>query len=260
MLLYLKLLRVALKSQMEYRASFWMATMAFILSTFTEIFGIWILFDRFKMIQEWTFAELTLIYGTVQMGFALAESFARGFDNFSMILKHGEFDRILLRPVVTLMQVASREIHVIKLGRFVQGLLVLFWGLSKLEIPMGLFQFFVIGLALIGTTCLFYGLIILNATLCFWSTETLELINIATFGGVEAGQYPLSIYPGSFRMFFTLVIPLACVTYYPLATLLQHETLPLWAAMLLPLTGIAFLLLCCLLWRLGVKHYSSTGN
>lgn len=259
-MIYFKLLKVALKSQMEHRASFWMVTIAFFLSTFVEIFGIWILFDRFKMIQGWTFAELTLVYGTVHIGFSLAETFARGFDNFATILKQGEFDRMLLRPVGSLLQVASSQIHLIKLGRLVQGLLVLCWGISALEIQMYSFQYAVLGLALVGTTCLFYGLIILNATLAFWSTETLELVNMVTFGGVESGQYPLSIYPGGFRLFFTLVVPLACVAYYPLATLLQHETLPLWSAALLPLSGILFLIFCCQLWRLGVRHYSSTGS
>lgn len=257
-MLYFKLLKAALKSQMEHRASFWMVTIAFFISTFVEIFGIWILFDRFKIIQGWTFAELTLVYGTVHIGFSLAETIARGFDTFSTILKQGEFDRILLRPIGTLLQVATREIHLHKLGRMVQGLIVLCWGISSLEIPP--FHYGVIGLAIIGTTCLFYGLIILNATLAFWSTETLELINIATFGGVESGQYPLSIYPGGFRLFFTLIIPLACVAYYPLATILRHETLPLWTTAFLPLSGILFLLLCCQFWQIGVRHYNSTGS
>lgn len=245
---------------MEHRASFWMVAAAFFIATFVEIFGIWVLFDRFTIIKGWTFAELTLVYGTVHIGFSIAETFARGCDNFGTLLKQGEFDRMLLRPIGSLLQVTSREVHLLKLGRMVQGFVVMLWGISALDMPMHFFHYGILFLSLIGTTCLFYGLNILNATLAFWSTETLELINIATFGGVESGQYPLSIYPGGFRLFFTLVIPLACVAYYPLATLLRHETLPLWACALLPLSGIVFLILCCHLWKLGVRHYSSTGS
>ena len=46
------------------------------IATFVDILGIWVLFDRFKMIQGWTLAELALIYGIMHMGFAAAEASA----------------------------------------------------------------------------------------------------------------------------------------------------------------------------------------
>ena len=84
--LYCKLVHVSLKSQMQHRASFIMLTLAHCIATFVDIIGIWILFDRFRLIQGWTFEELSILYGVVQMGFALAEGFGRGFDTFWQIL------------------------------------------------------------------------------------------------------------------------------------------------------------------------------
>ena len=48
----------------------------------------------------------------------------------------------------------------------------------------------------------------LQATLAFWTTETLEIVNTVSYGGVETAQYPLSIYRPWFRHFFTFVVPL----------------------------------------------------
>lgn len=245
---------------MQHRASFFMLASAHFISTFVDILGMWVLFDRFKTVKGWTLKELALIYGIVHMGFAVAEAFARGFDKFSQLVRSGDFDRVLLRPLGTICQVASREVQMMRVGRFLQGFVVLAWSYQELGLSLFSFSTLVVVLSFIGTSCLFYGLFVIQGTLSFWTIETLELMNITTYGGVEVGQYPMSIYSRGFRMIFTFIIPLACVGYYPIATLIQQETFPLWVAPIIPLTGIAFLCLSCLLWQLGVRHYHSTGH
>lgn len=257
--LYFKLVGVSFRSQMQHRASFLMLAFAHFISTFSDIFGIWVLFDRFKIVKGWTFEELALIYGIIHMGFAIAEAVARGFDTFSQIVKNGDFDRLLLRPLGTLFQVATREVQMMRIGRFFQGLVVLIWGYNQLHLSFMSYQALVVVFAVIGTAALFCGLFIIQATLSFWTTETLEIMNITTYGGVETGQYPISIYHKTFQLFFSFVIPLACVAYYPVATMLKNE-LPFWFGLWLPVTGIIFLYLSCQLWKIGVNHYQSTGN
>lgn len=259
--LYFRLVNISIRSQMQYKASFIMLSVTHFISTFVDIFGIWILFDRFKMIQGWTFEELALIYGIMHMGFATAEATARGFDGFGMMVKHGDFDRVLLRPLGSLIQVASRELQWMRIGRFFQGFLILLWGCSKLKVTLLSANSLVIAFAFAGTTALFYGLFVLQATMCFWTTETLELMNITTYGGLQAGQYPMSIYNRSFQAIFTFLIPVGCVAFYPMATILGHDPLPFWlGAVAAPLSGIVFFAGACLVWRLGVRHYRSTGS
>lgn len=258
--LYFKLVAIVLRSQMQHRASFFMLIFSYFLTTFIEIAAIWILFDRFKILNGWTFSEVAIIYGIIHMGFALAESSARGFDTFGDIVKNGEFDRLLLRPCSTLLQVASREFQLMRLGRFLQSLLVLIYGIAQTEFVSLPLSFAIICFAIIGTACLFYGLIVIQATIAFWLIESLELMNITTFGGAQAGQYPMSIYNWKFRFIFTFIIPLACVGYYPVATLLGHEALPWIIALISPSAGILFLLLACKFWKFGVAHYQSTGS
>jgi ABC-2 type transport system permease protein len=258
--MYFKLLSCSFRCQMQHRASFFMLAFAHFLSTLVDIIGIWVLFDRFKIIKGWSFAELALIYGMMHMGFAVAEAFARGFDTFSQIVKSGEFDRLLLRPISTLVQVASREVQIMRVGRFIQGLLVLVWGCSELGIALYSLNALIILLAIIGIISLFYALFIIQATLAFWTTETLELMHIVTYGGLESGQYPMHIYKPWFKGFFTFIIPLACVAYYPVAIILKQEDLPFWLGMITPLAGIAFLYLACQLWNFGVCRYQSTGS
>lgn len=264
-MLFWKLMSISVRSQMQYPASFLMLITGNFLGTFVDILGIWILFDRFKMVQGWTLFEVGLIYGIVQMGFALAETFARSFDTFSQVIRYGEFDRILLRPVSPLFQIAFREVGVMRIGRFFQGLIVLVWSSNQLSIPFVSIHTPVICFSILGTASLFYGLYVIQATVSFWTIETLELMNAATYGGLQAGQYPMSIYNKSFRFIFTFLIPLACVGYYPIAALLHHENLSsalgsFQLGLIAPIAGFAFLFLACRLWHFGVQRYSSTGN
>lgn len=260
MRLFLKLMTLSLRSQMQYKASFIMLTLSFFLGTFVDIFAVYVLFDRFQMVKGWTLPEVGIIYSIVQMGFAIAEAFSRGFDTFSKLVKQGDFDRLLLRPLSPLLQVAVSDIHAMRIGRFLQGLSVLFISLKSLSLSLFSIHAVLIVCSIIGTACLFYGLFVIQATISFWTIETLEIMNITTFGGMQAGQYPMSIYPKMFRYLFTFLIPLACVGYYPVAAILQHESISMWLAPFLPLTGGLFLFLACRFWHLGVRHYRSTGN
>ena len=83
-------------------------------------------------------------------------------------------------------------------------------------------------------------------------------MNIFTDGGKEFGKYPLSIYGEGILKFFTFIIPLALIQYYPLLYLLGRTDNPLY--MILPVFGILFILPSYIFWRFGVKHYKSTGS
>ena len=100
--------------------------------------------------------------------------------------------------------------------------------------------------------------------MCFWTTETLELMNTLTYGGTEAAQYPMSIYRKWFRSFFTFIVPLACVTYFPVVEILGVEDAILHSVppfrWLAPGVGVLFLLFALKVWHFGVRHYRSTGS
>lgn len=253
----LRFLSLSLRSQLQYRASFFLLVAGHFLSTFIDIFGIWVLFDRFKVIEGWTLPELCLIYGIIHMGFAIAESFARGFDTFNLMVKKGDFDRILLRPLSTLFQIAMQDVQFMRIGRFFQGFIVLIYGARQLDFTLFSSHVFLIFFSILGTASLFYGLFVIQGVISFWTVESVEVMNVVTYGGVVSCQYPISIYSKPFRMVFTFVIPLACVGYYPVAAMLQKGS-PF--GLIAPIFGFLFLFFSFQLWHLGVRRYRSTGS
>src|SRR5262249_25101387 len=149
-----------------------------------------------------------------------AEGFGRGFDTFSNLVKSGDFDRLLLRPRNTAFQVAAQELQLMRVGRLLQGGVVLSWAVYALGIAGSPAKLALILATISGGACLFYGLLVLQATLSFWTIESLEIVNILTYGGTETAQFPLTIYRPWFRWFFTFVVPLACMNYLPAGALL----------------------------------------
>jgi len=261
--LYASYLGISLRGQMQYRASFIMLTLGHFLMTGLEFAGILALFERFGHLQAWSLAEVALFYGMINMAFALCDATSRGFDIFHTLVRSGEFDRILLRPRSTVLQLAGRELTLRRIGRFSQGLIVFLWAAHALDLSWSPARIALLIATLSGGASLFYGLLVLQATLAFWTVESLEVMNTMTYGGVETAQYPLAIYRDWFRRFFTYGVPLACVSYYPALALLGRAD-PLGSSLpfqwISPAVGFVFLAMCLQVWKLGILHYRSTGS
>ncbi|MDA1301547.1 MAG: ABC-2 family transporter protein [Proteobacteria bacterium] len=263
--LYGRYISISIMSQMQYKLSFLLAVVSQLLVTSLGVLGIWVMFSRFGSLGGWGLHEVLVFYGLVNVAFAIADALATGFDRFgSEYIRQGGFDRLLLRPRSVSLQLLGHELALRRLGGFTQGLIVLTWGLGHLDVPFDpatlLFTLYIIGCAV----CLFLAIFILQATLSFWTVESIELMNTMTYGGVEASQYPMSIYEPWFRHFFTFVVPLACVTYFPVLVLLGRDD-PVgtsrWFQMLCPLAGPIFLMVSIQVFeRLGVRYYTSTGS
>ena len=261
--LYLRYVGTSLRAQMQYRASFVLYAFSHFLATGVEFLAIWALFDRFGSLEQWSLAEVALFYGMVSVAFALAEAVARGFDLFPGMVRTGEFDRVLLRPRSTVLQLAGRELQLMRIGRFSQGLIVLLWAASALDVAWTPAKVALAIAAMLGGACIFSGIFVLQATMAFWTIETLEIANTVTYGGVEAAQFPLTIYKPWFRRFFTFVIPLATINYFPAHAILGRADVlgsPAAVHWLAPLVGVGFLLVSLQVWRFGIRHYRSTGS
>lgn len=260
---YRRYIAISIRAQMQYRVSFILQTVGHLLLTALESLGIWALFARFGHLGSWKLPEVALFYGMVNIAFALADATSRGFDVFAGMVKGGDFDRLLLRPRSTVLQLAGQELTLRRIGRLSQALAVLIWGITALHLSLSPAKLLLIIAAILGGACLFYGLIVLQATTAFWTTESLELYNILTYGGIYAAQYPLDIYRRWFQRFFTYVVPLACINYFPLHAVLGR-TDPLGSPPLFqwlsPLLGVVFLLISLQVWKVGVRHYCSTGS
>ncbi len=262
--LYGRLVSQSVRAQLQYRWSFVLMSFGNLVTSGVEVLGIWALFDRFGSLGRWQLAEVAFLYGLVNAAFAVAEGLARGFDIFGKeFVRTGEFDRVLLRPRSTVLQLAGHEFQLQRVGRFLQGAVVLAWAIWVLPIDWQLWKWGLLLFAFVGAVVFFYGLFIAQAALSFWTVESLEIMNTLTYGGTETAQYPLPIYRPWFRRFFTYAVPLGCVSYFPAVAIFGIDD-PLGTGIafqvLAPTAGFVFFAAALGFWRLGIRHYTSTGS
>jgi ABC-2 type transport system permease protein len=261
--LYVCYVAASIRSQLQHRGSTIMLAIGQLVVTGVEFGTMWALFDRFGSLDGWSLPEVALLYGMANVAFALAEAFARGFDTFDQHVRTGELDRLLLRPRSVAFQVVASEVQIGRVGRMLQGALVLVYAASAIGPSWGAAEFVLLLASIAAGACIFSALFVLQATLSFWTIEGLEITNTVTYGGVETTQYPLSIYEGWLRNLFVFVIPLGCMGYFPALVLLDRPDplgMPMWLPWASPVIGISFLLLALQIWRLGIRHYQSTGS
>lgn len=256
--IYIENMKMELKSQIEYKASFIMTFISQIAIFFTYYFMTITLFQKFDNIKGFNVYEVLLCFSIVQFGFAFNETFFRGVDKFEDFIIDGSLDRLLLRPQPILFQVLASKIDFIKVARIIQSLIVFFIAINNLNINMNIKNIILLIMMFISSIIIFFGLFILMASYCFITVHGLEVKNLFTDGGKHMAQYPIGIFRKGFIFVFTFIIPFASVNYYPLLYLLGRSNNILYY--LSPLLVFIYLIPCILAFKIGLKHYGSTGS
>jgi ABC-2 type transport system permease protein len=263
--LYFKLLAAEIKSQLQFGGAFLFE----FVSNFIG-FGLWFLslsflFQRFDNLAGWSLGEVALLYGLLETIFALVDMIFSGFDPpfFGRWIRNGHFDQLLLRPVNPLIQVMGSRFVLRRTARIFQGLVVLGVALALTDIQWTPLKVLMVPGMVLGTLLFFGGFLVFGSTLTFWTVESVEVVNILTYGGSEMMSYPMSIYPRWMVRIFTYVIPAIFVIYYPALYLLDRPDpfgLPPWSHWVSPIAGGLVMVAALLFWRLGLRHYQSTGT
>jgi len=256
--LYFKFLSIHIRSAMQYKSSFLLTVVGQFLGSFTAFIGITFMFARFDTVAGYTYNEVLLCFGSILMAFSLAECFARGLDTFPSLIIGGGFDRILVRPRGEIFQVIASKAELTRIGRLTQAILVFCYAIPTCGVTFTADKILCLVLMILCGSFVFSGVFVIYATICFFTTQGLEFMNIVTDGVREYGKYPFAVYGRGVLMFLTFVIPYALVQYYPFLYLIGDVTDPRY--ILLPLVSLLFLIPCAILWRIGVRHYRSTGS
>lgn len=257
MKLYWKFFSIHLKSEMAYPASFFLSCVGRLLCTINCLVGIGLMMWRFGSIGDYTAGEVLLGFGVVMTAFNIAECFARGFDQFSKIVREGTLDRLVVRPRGLVFQVICQDTRMASLPNIVLGIAVIAYGVSVSGIAWTVPKALVLLSMVVCGSLLFFGMFLVYAALCFFTMEGLEVLNIFTDGIRTFSQFPFDIYGKGVLFFTTAVMPMAMVQYWPLQYLMGKGG-PIYG--MFPVLSLWFLIPCWLAWRLGIRHYASAGS
>lgn len=258
MKLYWNLFLMNLKSQMQYRMSFFMTVLGQFLTAFASFFSLAFIFERIDAVDGFTYGQVFLCFAVVFSAFSVGELFGGGLAAFSRILGDGSFDRALVRPRPVLLQILVPNFDFTRLGLLVQAAVVLCWAVPASGVAWTVPKALALVLMIVCGAVVFFAMFLLKAACTFFTTESVQFLDIFTYGARQFGRYPFSVYGKQVLWVLTFVVPLALFQYYPLLYLVGRSSAA-WL-MLLPLAAALVLVPCLLLFRFGVKRYKSTGS
>lgn len=257
--LYWRYLKINFLAGLQYKG--WpMQLIGVLITVITDPLEVLLLFARFGSIGDWPVERVMLVYGLSLTAFGLAELFSRGFDYFPSQVRTGSFDRILLRPRSTFLQILGTRFHLHRISRVVGGLFVVAWSLTKQGVSLEPQQLLLLLCALIGGYLVYTGIFVISSAVAFWTVQSLDWVNIFTNGSYQVAKVPPPLLPSWLRNTFTFFMPMLVCSYYPAANVCGWEGVPVSLGWLALPAGIVFFAASLVAWRVGVKYYASTGS
>ena len=254
--------KMLFKSAMQYRASLLMQVIAQFVMTGGEMLAVVVLLSRFQAVGHWGAGEIMFFFGVMQATFALTEMLGRGITSFAWFVQRGDFDALILRPRPLLLQVMVSQLDPRRMGGILVGVIAVLAAGARLDIQWTLAKAILLTEVVLGSMLLLLGLFMIEATVSFFSVKSIEMVNILTYGGRSACQYPVDVYPGVLRFLFTYLAPFAMCMHWPVSWIIGSPMadLPAWGYFLTPMAGAGFFAVMVMVWYVGVKHYRSTGT
>ncbi|MFG1679544.1 ABC transporter permease [Nonomuraea sp. NPDC049269] len=258
---YFRLAWTWTRAAMAYPASFALMSVLGLIVAGTDVAVILIIFANTTSLAGFSRAETLFLYGTANVAFCLCDMFVSNIDRISQHVKAGTFDTMLIRPVSTWIQMAADRFLPTRIGRVLQAALVLGYSISALDLDSG--RLWMIPVMIATGVVIFAALWTLAGAVQFVLTDASEVTNAFTYGSGQLTQYPFAIYGRELVRGVTYGLPLAFVNWQPALYVLDRDDpfgTPGFMRFLGPVAALVLALLAGFAWRLGIRHYRSTGS
>lgn len=260
---YRALAATQVRSEFQYRVSFFAMLALSGLITFFDFVGIAALFVKVPSLGGWSIGEVAFLYATSSLSYGIADLLVGSVERIGPRVKEGTLDNMLLRPVNVLVHLAAAEFSFRRLGRIIQGAAVFVFVLTRVEIDWTPLRLLALVTAVISGAVIAMTVWVATSSIAFWTVNAGEFGNAFTYGSQTAVSYPLHVLESWLRLFLTYVVPVAFVNYVPALYILDAPSPVSYPRHLWALSPVVALVMCAVatfVWRAGLARYQSTGS
>jgi ABC-2 type transport system permease protein len=252
-----------LRSQAQYRTSFAIDVVGSVLFGVLDIASVLVLFRVVPTLGGFGFAEVFLMAALAVTAFAAADLAVGNVERLRVYVRSGLLDAVLVRPLGVLVQLTALDIAPRRVGRLVFGVAMIVIAVGHAHVRLTPHSLALLVITPVAGAAIFGAVFVATATVAFWWIESGEIANGLTYGGLNFTQHPITIYGAALRRLFAYAVGFAFVAYYPTLRLLDRTDPlggPVFLAYAGPLVAGVATAVAALLWRIGVRHYRSTGS
>jgi ABC-2 type transport system permease protein len=258
-LLLTLLTKIGVMRQMAYRPQFLFMITGKVIRIGLLLLFFQAVFMKVDHIGLWTYNQILLLFATFHLvDYLMSITFHRNLAfHLPQLIRTGELDSRMLMPVNLLFLLSFENIDLIDFMSFLPSVGFLGYVFYRLEFAFSWGQVLSYVLLLINALLFLFSVVLIIATISFWTTQSLGLARI--FDNVlKVGRYPLDIFEGFLKIVLVYFLPLVFIAQIPsqalLGLLAPSSVLNAFAVTL------AFLVFAILLWRLGQRNYMSASS
>ena len=257
--LYLYFMQFSFSRALEFRFDFVFRIFMDIIYYAVNIAFYQVLFQHMTTLSGWTesqtmvFVAVFLVVDALQMCL-----FSNNLFFFPMLINKGDLDYYLVRPVSTLFFVSLREFAVNSFFNVLIAIGIMVWTLYRFPEPVTITRLLMLGFGIAGGTAVFYLVRMVLLIPVFW-LHTSRGLDAIFWSLTRAKERPDGIFTGWVRVIFTSILPFSLMASFPARLFLEPEN-ALGTGLHLCAVIATFSFLVVLLWRLGLRSYSSASS
>lgn len=261
--IYWAFLKIHLKSMVEYRGAFISHSIAKIIGWGADFLMLFVMISQVNQLNGWGAYEMLLLFGLQLWDYSMAGFFFYNVkENFSQYIQYGDFDQVLTKPVNPLFFLVCREFNTGYFSNLVVGGVAIAISIVKLNIQITLGNCFNFLIAMLGGTLIYCGIMMVQIFPSFWTIRS-DAMGETEWVFRTITRYPLSIFHKFLQYLFVFIIPYAFVNFFPAQILVSGNDflgLSSYVKYLSLPVGIGFFLIMYVIWKIALKHYSSSGS
>lgn len=260
---YLKIVRILLSLSnqkiAEYRLSFYMTTVSI---------GLWLIADYVWLIIIYKFTHFFAGYniwqyiGFLGFYFFFVNSFWFLFDyslnKLSNDIYEGKIDMLITKPVDSQFLASFNEFDVPSVFNLIFGLGVFIFSILKLQLSVNILQVIYLIIITFSGLASFYAIMFSVFSLTFWIGRSRAVQGLLHMIFHDPSKIPTAAYQGGVKVLFYFIIPVALVATVPTSILyfsIDYKLVLYYLAF-----TIVIFSLCRLIWRIGLRSYSSVSS
>ena len=244
---------------MEYKGDFIVGVIGFLLAQCSNLLFLWLIFANIPSLMGWSLNQIVFIYGFSLIPKGIDHFF---FDNLwsigYFIVRKGDFDKYLTRPVNTLFHVLVEKIQIDAFGELLVGIALVCVTIPQLGIEWDAGRVLLGLLAIPFATLIYTGIKTITAAVAFWTKRSGNVIYMFYMVN-DFAKYPATIYNEVVKNIITYIIPFALTAYYPALFILTGEN-PLFNIGMTVVAAAVLMTIGIFVWNKGIRAYESAGS
>ena len=248
----------ALAGQLEYQVNMLIDLVAMVGSLAGSIFVLSVFFGQGRELGGWSWEAALVVQGIYTFLDGVSSTWLR--PNLGAIVTHvreGTLDFVLLKPIDSQFWVSLRIMAPAGLPEMGLGLVLIVWAASRAGASFSLGTVLVAVLMLCVGGVILYALWFVIAATSIWFVKTWNATEVLR-AVLASGRFPVSAYPPTLRLVFTLVLPVAFLTTVPAEVILGRAAMPTLALGLF--LAVIFFVGSRAFWLFALRYYTSASS